>query len=103
MPMYNYMCPACAFQTEHLVPSRDSLQPCDRCGHSAMERMASMPNVIADSVPGGFVIENLDKVPRRFYSKSEYRDELAARGLKTRDHHVPRQDSDKNPNCAKWY
>lgn len=108
MPLYEYRC-ANDHLSEHFRPYRlaDSPVTC-ACGLESF-RIISVPAIIADDVPGGFVIENLDSVPRRFDSKSAYRDELKARGL-TNDgfHHVgnPGEGSDKgvlvvDPNTGK--
>lgn len=63
-----------------------------------------MPAIRADHVPGGFVIENLYKEPKRFDSKSQYRDELAANGCCLKDDFVQSAEgTDKNPNCGpRW-
>lgn len=42
-----------------------------------------------DDVPGGFVVENAWREPRKFYSQSEYEKALAADGMELRPHYVP--------------
>lgn len=79
---------------------------CEKCGH--VMRISDFPfcpheptkmSVIGDDVPGGFVVENGFDEPTRFYSKSEHRKALDARGLEMRvrwagpnDKHVTRWD-----------
>jgi len=46
-------------------------------------------NIQRDDVPGGFVIENAWREPRKFYSQSEYEKALAADGMELRPHYVP--------------
>lgn len=99
-PMFDYQCPSCGFTGESFVHKADTPVECS-CG-TPMTRLLTACNIIQDTVPGGFIIENLDKVPRRFESKSQYRDELAARGLRLTDRHVGSQGSDKNPHTTKW-
>lgn len=60
-----------------------------------------------DDVPGGFWIENLDKVPRWFPSQSAFQTELKARGLTTEKGNQWRGDpgngSDKPRNgLSRW-
>jgi len=106
MPMFDYECqdPACGRTEEHFVHHAETPVFCGHC-HTLMRRLLTACRIIPDDVPGGFVIENLDKTPRTFYSKSAYRDELRARGMKLRDHHLSTPEgSDKNPNCGRrWF
>jgi hypothetical protein len=81
MPMFDYLCPAGhQFEAYHSVETNPV---CRTCGLPTDRIWTSPPASIPDSVPGGFVIHNLDKEPRTFYSKSEYQAELRARGLTT--------------------
>lgn len=65
-------------------------------------------SVISDEVPGGFVVENGFDEPTRFYSKSEHRAALAARGLEIgakwagpNDRHLTRWDAVSADQLAK--
>ena len=104
MPLFDYHCVPCNVTEEHFVHQSQTPVPCGVCG-GPTERQISRISVIPDSVPGGFVIENLHKTPKRYYSKSEYRDDLRAAGCRIRDHHVQTAEGgDRNPNCgSKWY
>lgn len=69
---------------------------CDRCGAELVvgswpwcpHGQGSYTNV-PDDIPGGFVVENAWREPRRFYSQSEYEKALAADGMELKPHHVP--------------
>ena len=52
--------------------------------------------VVDDSVPGGFVIENLSAQPQTFYSKSEYREAMRVAHVKNEVRHRPPPGSDKS-------
>lgn len=80
---------------------------CEHCGHEL--RVGDWPHCphgrgsfinVPDDVPGGFVVENGFDEPTRFYSHSEHRAALAARGMELRpkwagehDKHLTRWDS----------
>lgn len=65
-------------------------------------RDARFPNVIADSVPGGFVVENMTREPETFYSKSDHRRRVKELGLRIRDEHAPPPGTDKAKHSVKW-
>jgi len=100
MPMYDFDCPDCGQSFERLAKFEETIR-CERCGAVTMRRFPS-PNVIDDSVPGGFVIENMGHKPMKFYSKSEYKREMELRGLVPYVKHVGSKGSDKNPNTTRW-
>lgn len=97
MPFYDFHCLTCGSIFEKLVKHGDL--PTCVCGGETEKIWTSCPSVHGDDVPGGFTVNNLDSRPRTFYSKSAYRDELRARGLRIRDRHVgePGAGSDKAP------
>lgn len=108
MPMYDYRCLDCQAVFERFVHRADTQIFCPIDGAPAEKVFIQAPSVIPDSIPGGMVIENLDRVPRRFDSKSAYRDELNARGLTTERGNVFREDpsgSDKNKHTGlrRWF
>lgn len=96
MPVFDFSCKTCGLIFEKLTKYGEL--PACVCGGETEKVWTSCPNVIGDDVPGGFVIENLDRHPRTFYSKSAYRDELRARGLRLREGHIgdPGEGSDKS-------
>lgn len=81
-------------------------QVCDDCGKIiALGEWPWCPHergvsqTVPDDVPGGFVMENGFDQPTRFYSRSEHRAALAARGLEIHakwagpnDKHLSRMD-----------
>lgn len=81
MPMYDFEC-ASGHRFEALAPI-GTCPPCRTCDLPTEKIWITCTNVIPDDVPGGFIIHNLDREPRRFNSKSEYQAELRARGLTT--------------------
>jgi len=117
VPMFDNECTCCGLTFEAL--SKFDEQPsCRGCGSLDTRRVwaSHAANMIPDSVPGGFVIENLHRTPTRYFSKSEYRDDLRANGCQIKEYHTgdPGEGSDKprrihNPNtgkmerpCPKW-
>lgn len=58
--------------------------------------------VIDDSIPGGMVIENMAHDPITFYSKSDYRREMKARGLVNLVQHVCQEGTDKAKYTTRW-
>ena len=58
--------------------------------------------VIDDTIPGGLVIENMSSQPITFYSKSDYRREMKARGLVNKVEHVGVPGTDKSPMTSRW-
>lgn len=110
MPLFDIQCtnPDCRAVREVFVHRADSpLLPCIACAYPVEKLLAGRTfHAHSDSVPGGFVIENLDTTPRRFDSKSAYRDELKARGLVRLDNWKgsPGEGSDKPANGqSRWY
>ena len=58
--------------------------------------------VIQDSIPGGMTIENMASHPITFYSKSDYRREMKARGLINKVEHIGVPGSDKSPQTQRF-
>ena len=58
--------------------------------------------VIDDSIPGGWRIENMSHEPITFYSKSDYKREMKARGLINMVQHVGVPGTDKSPMTSRW-
>ena len=89
---------------------------CDRCGDEIQTGdwpfcrpgrghepfVAANLAVIDDSIPGGMVIENMAHHPITFYSKSDYRREMKARGLINRVEHIGVPGTDKSPHTSRW-
>lgn len=102
--MYDQRCLSCGYIWEAYLKYTDH-PLCPQCQSPSERIVLQCPAVQADSVPGGFLIENLHTTPKRYYSKSEYRDDLRAAGCRIRDHHVQTAEGgDRNPNCgSKWY
>lgn len=80
---------------------------CEKCGRElAVSDWPFCPHErgiytnVPDDVPGGFIVENGFDTPQRFYSHSEHRAALAAKGLEIRakwagpnDKHLSRWDA----------
>lgn len=82
---------------------------CESCGH--LVRVGEWPwcphgtpsfTHIPDEIPGGMTVENMGPTPLTFYSKSEWRREMKARGLVNQVRHVGVQGSDKSPHTSRW-
>lgn len=58
--------------------------------------------VIDDTIPGGWRIENMGPTPITFYSKSDYKREMKARGLVNMVQHVGVPGTDKSPHTTRW-
>ena len=112
MKMQDYECRDCLHQIEILFRPGQAdprLAECEVCKsyRPFVHIVSAPPSVRSDSVPGGFVIHNLDRHPRRFESKSAYHAELKARGLTTERGNQWRGDpgngSDKPRNgMSRW-
>jgi len=103
MPKYDFTCPSSHVMADMIVPYGTRPQ-CSTCGAATeIVWMSSFPNVIADGVPGGFVVENMTREPETFYSKSEHRRRVKELGLRIRDEHCSAPGTDVNKNVSKWY
>lgn len=76
--------------------------PFCRPGRGHVPFVASHLAIIDDSIPGGMVIENMSATPMTFYSKSDWRREMKARGLTNKVEHVGVPGSDKSPQTSRW-
>lgn len=101
-PMFDVGCPSCGWEDE--VFTHHDLPGCPKCGAATNKvwRSGSFPGVLADSIPGGMVIENLSSTPITVYSHSEHRAVMAAHGAKLKVRHVGVQGSDKSPHTSRW-
>ena len=84
---------------------------CEKCGHEI--HIGEHPfcphgfplkglTVIDDSIPGGMVLENLDKTPTRYDSRSDIRRRMNELGVERKVEHKPPPDSDKSPHTQRW-
>jgi len=104
MPFYDRACEACGWTAIDVREPIAATRGCPTCG-AATERAyltGRMAAVIDDSWPGGKTFENLGHDPVTFYSKSDYRRELKARGLEEKVRHVGLPGSDKSPHTTRW-
>ena len=81
----HFLCEHCHSETFALQWNYDPPPIC--CEHPMTEgsRSSSTVQIITDTVPGGFVVENGFDQPTRFDSKSEHRAALAAKGFRIAD------------------
>ena len=73
---------------------------CSKSGHVPFS-MNDL-SIVDDSIPGGMTVEHLAETPMTFYSKSDWRREMKARGVINRVQHRPLPDSDKSPHTSRW-
>lgn len=103
MPIYEYACPQCSRAFEALVPVACRNQMlCRVCGCAVNREWRHAPTMRPDSIPGGLVLENLTPQPKRFYSRTEIKDEMRARGVEAKVRHVGAQGSDKSKHTSRW-
>jgi hypothetical protein len=102
MPRYDFVCPSGHIQRD-MWTRYGAFPTCPECG-AMVETLwdRGFPNVIADSVPGGFVVENMGREPETFYSKSDHRREAKARGLRIRDEYCE-AGGVTNKKLTKWW
>ena len=72
------------------------------CRGTGSHGKGQTPTVIDDSIPGGMTIENMGPVPLTFHSKSEWRREMKARGLRQAVRHMPLPGTDKSEHTTRW-
>lgn len=101
MPIYDYRC-SVGHEFDSFQRIGDPNPPCRVCGAGTEKFLLRAPGVVADSVPGGFVVENIGHRPMKFESKSEMKRELEKRGLEQKVRHVGSRESDKSPHTVRW-
>ena len=101
--MYDYHCTHCNTRFERLVPyrSRDGVR-CACGSETARVWSGRCATVIPDSIPGGIVIENITKQPKRYYSRSEIKLAQEVAGVKPFVRHVGTPDGDKSKHTSRW-
>jgi hypothetical protein len=104
MKRHNQRCTACEWDGEVFVDAFVN-PPCPTCG-GATERWwpigATTHGIISDEIIGGQWLENLGPTPVFVESKSQYRRELAARGLEQKVRHVGRDGGDRSKETQRW-
>lgn len=104
MPIFDLVCPVCAWTKRDAFEHHGTPTICDACGATTVHLWSGSrtPTVIDDSWPGGRVFENLDHHPVTCYSRTEYNMQMKARGLENIVQHRPLQGSDKSPHTTNW-
>ena len=103
MPIYDFVCHACNTAEERLVWSRELREQHCACGRLMDPAFTGRaPTMIRDSIRGGQVIENLGPHPKRYFSRTEIRDEMRARGVEQKVRHVGEPGSDKSKHTTRW-
>jgi hypothetical protein len=101
---HNQHCTDCAWDGEIVVAPFVN-PPCPECG-GATERWwpigATTHSIISDEIIGGQWLENLGDKPVFVESKSQYRRELAARGLEQKVRHVGHDGGDRCKETQRW-
>ena len=104
--MFDFRCRTCGHLFEGFVFSRDQAREvcCNTCGAGTeiVWLPQSGPHVVADSIPGGLLIENLHSQPKRYYSRSELKRDMDAKGVEHRVRHVGAPGSDKSIHTQRW-
>jgi hypothetical protein len=107
MPFYDRSCANGHQKIDCYEPINYSAPACAECG-APTERvwLTKTAAVIQDSIEGGVLIHhglcNADGSPRRYYSKSEMRQEATRRGLTQYVEHVPDRGSDRSRHTSRW-
>lgn len=85
MPLYDVICPS-GHEAERWAKFDERTLPCVECGQPTERIWKANRNMRAPDVtwPGGKTFENGFETPQTFYSPKDYRDALAAKGLKVR-------------------
>lgn len=104
MPMYDFECLSHAHQFEALTGyEMRGFVSCPECGSRCRQIWTGRTAVmIPDSIPGGRLIENLTPQPKRYYSRTEIKDEMRARGVRPMVRHVGDPGSDKSKHTQRW-
>lgn len=103
MPIYDRTCHTCGWKRADCYEPIDHQHACPTCGAvTEREWTASAAIHGDDAFIGGKTFENLGHDPVTVYSRSEYKRELAARGLQEATRHVGEQGSDKSKHTSRW-
>ena len=105
MPMYDFTCASCESAVERFVPlaCRNDAHVC-ACGGGLRRVLAAgrAPTMVPDSIPGGVVIENLTRHPKRYYSRSAIRLAQEIAEVKPFVRHMGSPGSDRSPHTTRW-
>lgn len=107
MPMFDLVCTN-GHELLDIYLKVGERPPCPTCGTptETLWRPGSQPSVIADDIPGGYLVKhgicNEDGSPRRYYSKSEMAAEAKRRGLTNLVEHKTAGSSDKSKHTSRW-
>ncbi len=103
MPLHDRVCPTCGWvKADHYQPRTEATVLCPE-GHvtDIVYVGASFAVHGDDAFVGGKTFENMGHEPVTVYSRSEYKRELAARGLQEFVRHVDRADGEK-AHTKRW-
>ena len=83
--IWKFACERCGAHRDVLQWDTDPVPVC--CDRPMVPESGTRvtQQIITDDVPGGFTVENGFATPQTFYSKSEHRKALAARGYRIAD------------------
>lgn len=107
MPFYDKKCKSCQAITVDVLEAVYAAPALCTCG-GELERvwLGKASSVIPDDIPGGIFIKNglcnADGSPRKYYSKTEMKQEAARRGLVNHVTHIGERGSDKNKHTTRW-
>lgn len=104
MPRHSQRCTSCDWNGDVTVAPYE-MPPCPTCGGET-ERYypigARANAVIPDEFIGGKWIENIAPEPVFIESRSQYKRELASRGLIQKVRHVGAPGSDRHAETTRW-
>lgn len=105
MPMFDLTCSNDHEQYDVMV--KGDKPPCRECGLPTITLWrGKAAGVIPDDIPGGMLVHhglcNPDGSPRKYYSKSEMRQEAERRGLTNRVEHITPKGTDRSPATTRW-
>lgn len=102
MPVFDFRCQRCQHTQDHYVYNISERQLC-YCGGEMDRVLLTAPTMIPDSIPGGQVIENLTATPRRFYSRTEIKDQMRVLGVESKVQHLGNAEGgDRCKQTQRW-
>ncbi len=103
MPLYDLVCEACNLVARDQRLASGYHPPCAGCGQPTIYLWDVAPNVIDDQLPNGPQwFENLGHHPVFVETKTQLKQEMAARKLQPFVRHIGKPGSDKSDKTSRW-
>ena len=104
MPIFDRRCGSCGWSKDDNLEKSSALEfPCPACGGATVREWTRPPAMIPDTFATPLVDRVMDRETQVFYSRSEQKAAMRARGLMIRDEHIGMPGSDKSPQSKRWY